>query len=84
MEIIRKTDNCVMYDSVGISQINGLAQPDCRELQVIINSADGEIRISMDTSEASALMHMIGNCIDATWSSWSMDDQVFTAKSFMR
>jgi len=84
MEIIRKSDNHVMYDSVGISQINGLAVPDCREINIIINGCDGEVRISMNTNEASALIHLIGNCIDATWSPWSMEDKLFTGKSFTR
>lgn len=78
MEILRKCENSVNYDSIEIEQIRGVAVPTCRELQIIIQSIDSEIRIIMDTNEASQLIHLLGNCIDATWSPWSMDDKVIT------
>jgi hypothetical protein len=84
MEIIRKTENYVMHDSVGIGQINAIAVPTCREMQIIINGVDGEIRISMTSKEATQLIQLMGNCIDATWSPWNMEDKVFTGKSFAR
>lgn len=83
MEIVQKvkwsnlTHEFVSLDKVNIDQINGLAIPSCREINLIINGSDGEVRIAMDTNEATALIQLLGNCIDATWSPWAMNDKLF-------